>query len=472
MIVQQFITPTNISVKNMLLRLQIYNGLFFLNHKIHSVIGLLPKKQWFQQSERCFSEYQRQGSTFSFIQKNENFASSLQNYWQHAQADFLQTLSINCQSPQPSTSLYDGFCGGLIGLISYDQAATQHIPLAAPAPPFPSLLGEYDIFFKQEGSHWVLYGPDDAALQPLYQQVMQRLAQPAISCSTLTLDHPFKSCWSFAQYQQAFQQVQHYLRQGDCYQVNLTQPFKAQAQGQLLDALDDLLALSNAPYAGYAAFENMEVLSCSPELFIEFKPERRFVTKPIKGTRPRHPEHSVDQQQKQQLATSEKDRSENLMIVDLLRNDLGKYAEIGSVNVTSLFHIESFAQVHHMVSEIEAILRPESSPLQVLFDSLPGGSITGAPKIRAMQIIDELEYEARGAYCGSMGYLNYDNSGSFNILIRTLQKQGDTITAWAGGGITIASMCEDEYQECLDKISAILNCLNQYHTPDAGPDAL
>ena len=462
MIVQQFITLTDLSVKNMLLRLQNYSGLFFLNHKDHPVIGLLPKKQWLQQSETSFTEAERHGLIFSFLQKNENFASSLQNYWQQSQADFLQTLSVNQQNQRGD----DSFCGGLLGLVSYDQATAQHVPLTN-TPLFPSLFGEYDIFFKQEHKRWILYGPDDSNLQPVYQHIIQQFRQPPAESETLTLRQPFTNCWSFADYQQAFNQVQHYLTQGDCYQVNLTQPFKTKAEGQLLDALDDLLALSNAPYAAYTCFNNIEVLSCSPELFLEFQPAGKFVTKPIKGTRPRHTEPASDQQYRQELIQSEKDRSENLMIVDLLRNDLGKYAQTGSVKVTSLFHIESFAQVHHMVSNIEATLKADSSPLQVLFDSLPGGSITGAPKIRAMQIIDELEYEARGAYCGSMGYLNYDDTGSFNILIRTLQKQDDTITAWAGGGITIASTCEAEYQECFDKISAILNCLNQYHTPDA-----
>jgi para-aminobenzoate synthetase component 1 len=462
-IVQQFKPLPDISVKNMLLRLQNYNGLFFLQGSPHSVIGLLPKKQWLFNQSGGFIELSRQGLDTAVTPKNENFDSYLQNSWQQCQGVFLQDLALkNQKTVIPSA----GFNGGLMGFISYDQAASRHIQSNNNASqPVTSVFGEYDIFFKQKGAHWVLYGPDDEQLTPLYQHIAAQVQHTAIDAG-LTLATPFASCWSFENYQQAFQKVQHYLKQGDCYQVNLTQPFKAKAQGHLSAALDDLLQLSNAPYAAYTRVKDTEILSCSPELFIEFHPARKFITKPIKGTRPRHADTTLDQQQKRQLIESEKDRSENLMIVDLLRNDLGKYAETGSVKVTSLFHIESFAQVHHMVSDIEATLKADSTPLQVLLDSLPGGSITGAPKIRAMQIIDELEYEARGAYCGSMGYLNYDDTGCFNILIRTLQKQGDTITAWAGGGITIASTCKAEYQECFDKISAILNCLNQYHTPD------
>ena len=461
MIVKQFNTLPDLSVKNMLLRLQIYNGLFYLNHKVHPAIGLLPKKQWISHKTSTFSELQRYAWQYHSTTKNENLASYLQNYWQHCKADYLHKICADRQS-----NVSSGFSGGLMGLVSYDQAAAQHIKPHTPSL-FPGYFGEYDIFFKLEDRHWVLYGPQDEALDNIYTHIQQQLQKDVSDQTPLQLQQDFQPCWSFAGYQQAFAQVQQYLKSGDCYQVNLTQPFKTQAKGHLLSALDDLMALSNAPHAGYTRFGQYEVLSCSPELFIEFRPQQRFMTKPIKGTRPRHADTLLDQQHKQALISSEKDRSENLMIVDLLRNDLGKYAETGSVKVTSLFHIESFAQVHHMVSDIEATLKADISPLQVLFDSLPGGSITGAPKIRAMQIIDQLEYEARGAYCGSMGYLNYNNTGSFNILIRTLQKQDNTITAWAGGGITIASTCAAEYQECLDKISAILNCLNQYHTPDA-----
>ena len=154
------------------------------------------------------------------------------------------------------------------------------------------------------------------------------------------------------------------------------------------------------------------------------------------------------------------------MIVDLLRNDLSVYAETGSVKTTKLFEIESFNQVHHMVSEITAILKQDINPMQMLLSALPGGSITGAPKIRAMQIIEELEGASRGAYCGSLGYFNFDGTGRWNILIRSIQKYQDQLSVWAGGGITIASDAEAEYQECFDKISAMLDLLNTWLKSD------
>lgn len=148
------------------------------------------------------------------------------------------------------------------------------------------------------------------------------------------------------------------------------------------------------------------------------------------------------------------------MIVDLLRNDLSIYANTGSVKTTKLFEIESFNQVHHMVSEITATLKNDINPMQMLLTALPGGSITGAPKIRAMQIIEELEGAPRGAYCGTLGYFNFDGTGRWNILIRSFQQHQNQLSIWAGGGITIASEAEAEYQESLDKISAMLNLMN------------
>ena len=158
------------------------------------------------------------------------------------------------------------------------------------------------------------------------------------------------------------------------------------------------------------------------------------------------------------------------MIVDLLRNDLGKYAKIGSVKVPQLFAIESFSNVHHMVSTISAELKTDTHPLAVLFGSLPAGSITGTPKKRAVEIIAELESTPRGAYCGTMGYMNFDGSGQWNVLIRTLQANTYSndglnkkrhINLWAGGGITVASDCDAEYQECLDKVGNLLSVLAQ-----------
>ncbi len=316
-----------------------------------------------------------------------------------------------------------------------------------------------------------------------------------------------KAQWDEHDYHMAFAQTQDYLQQGDCYQINLTQAWQGSltyhtlsdaSRPTLIDYLPSLHRNTQAPFAGYLNVQygrqthadrthakqaasrmeqsnTFELLSCSPELFFTFIKDREtgkhhIRTKPIKGTMPRGTTPEQDNAYKQQLINSEKDRAENVMIVDLLRNDLGKYAKIGSVKVPQLFAIESFSNVHHMVSTISAELKADTHPLAVLFGSLPAGSITGTPKKRSVEIISELEAAPRGAYCGTMGYMNFDGSGQWNVLIRTIQanhsfangiKQQACVSLWAGGGITVASDCEAEYQECLDKVGNLLAVLAQ-----------
>ncbi|MGA9698516.1 MAG: anthranilate synthase component I family protein, partial [Acinetobacter sp.] len=273
---------------------------------------------------------------------------------------------------------------------------------------------------------------------------------------------PCNARWNKHEYVTAFKKIQDYIKAGDCYQINLTQEFTAKAQGCLLATAEKFWKLTDAPYSGYLKIDDFELLSCSPELFINFEENRKIVTRPIKGTMPRYADPKQDEQSKKNLIHSKKDQAENVMIVDLLRNDLSVYAETGSVKTPQLFGIESFNQVHHMVSEVTATLKQDINPFKVLMSALPGGSITGAPKIRAMQIIDEVEGAPRGAYCGSMGYFNFDGTGSWNILIRSIQKYQEDVSIWAGGGITIASDCDAEYQECFDKVSAMLDLLNTW----------
>jgi para-aminobenzoate synthetase component 1 len=397
--------------------------------------------------------------------------------WQR-QADGRYQCSTGELNPQfqttttPTDTADLSFQGGYVAFIGYDYAAAQHlagIPKQAPS----AIIAEYDLIIKRHEGHWRLYCSEAMANLPCVLRLIDALLncapQTAVDSADLVLAHPMRARWSKQQYLQAFGQVQDYLHAGDCYQVNLTQEFYSQIQsGRLLTLLPGLLSLSQAPFAAYMAFEQFELLSCSPELFIQFNASGELITRPIKGTIARDADPIADQQAKQQLADSAKDQAENLMIVDLLRNDLGLYAKTGSVQVPQLFAIESFAQVHHMVSEIRAQLKPGVNPWQVLLAALPGGSITGAPKIRAMQIIQQIEAANRGAYCGSIGYFNYDGSGRFNILIRSLQRYQQRLSVWAGGGITVASKAEDEYQECLDKVSALLAFLDQHqHHPQA-----
>ena len=352
-----------------------------------------------------------------------------------------------------------GFCGGVMGFVSYDYASAQQVKVHSKDQP-SFWLGVFKSYLKLTENGWYFFSEEPEAIQ-IYELIQTKLETLA-KTTPLQLMQACQARWNKQQYQAAFTQVQEYIKAGDCYQINLTQEFIGQAEGRLLSVAQEFWQLTDAPYSGYLKTEEFELLSCSPELFIDFLADRKLVTKPIKGTMPRYADAERDAQSKLQLQHSAKDQAENVMIVDLLRNDLSVYAETGSVQTPKLFAIESFNQVHHMVSEVNATLKPEVKVLDVLLAALPGGSITGAPKIRAMQIIEELEGAPRGAYCGSLGYFNFNGTGSWNILIRSIQKYQHDISLWAGGGITIASDCDAEYQECFDKVSAMLNLLNTW----------
>lgn len=259
-------------------------------------------------------------------------------------------------------------------------------------------------------------------------------------------------------YRKKFNRVQEYLRSGDCYQINLTQRFHAGYQGSEWLAYQKLERFNLAPFSAFIRTDECAILSVSPERFLQVN-ERNIETKPIKGTRPRSEDPEQDAAFADELAHAEKDQAENLMIVDLLRNDIGRVAKPGTVNVPKLFEIESFPAVHHLVSTIRAQLDDQYQCADLLRASFPGGSITGAPKVRAMQIIEELEPHRRSVYCGSIGYISRHGRMDTSITIRTLIAQNQQLYAWAGGGLVADSEWSAEYQETLDKLSRILPIL-------------
>lgn len=259
-------------------------------------------------------------------------------------------------------------------------------------------------------------------------------------------------------YASRFDRVQEYLLSGDCYQINLAQRFNASYQGSEWQAYTKLEAANQAPFSAFIRMPHSAIVSVSPERFLELK-DNVIETKPIKGTRPRSQNAELDQANAHDLQTAEKDQAENLMIVDLLRNDIGRVASPGSVHVPKLFDIESFPAVHHLVSTIRADLDTQYSAADLLRACFPGGSITGAPKVRAMQIIEELEPHRRSAYCGSIGYISRHGRMDTSITIRTLVAEDNKLYAWAGGGVVADSDCAAEYQETLDKLSKILPAL-------------
>lgn len=264
----------------------------------------------------------------------------------------------------------------------------------------------------------------------------------------------WQSRWSQNNYSQAYNRVQSYLHSGDCYQVNLAMPFLCN---------DDLSGVSAWPllerfsprFGGTFHSPATTLLSVSPERFIHIS-NGDIETRPIKGTAPRGTTADSDNENREWLRHSAKNQAENLMIVDLLRNDLSLHATTGSVKVPKLFEIETHANVHHMVSTVTARLADGAHAIDVILSALPGGSITGAPKKRAMEIIDELEVAGRGPYCGILGYFGADGSCDFNILIRTIVAVEDGTVCWGGGGVVVDSEAQSEWDEIHNKVSAIL----------------
>ncbi|KAA6187265.1 aminodeoxychorismate synthase component I [Thiohalocapsa marina] len=363
------------------------------------------------------------------------------------------------------------FRGGALGWFGYDLARRiETLPtLALDAEQLPEMaVGLYDwalvVDHRQARSRLVWSGPEMPAALPrlaalFREQIREQIRQPAPPQQRAfqALAKP-QANLTRAAYGAAFARIQRYIRNGDCYQVNLAQRFAAPVQGDTWEAYRRLRRLSPAPFSAYLRTPYGRVLSASPERFLQLH-NGDVTTRPIKGTRPRGADAAADAALARALADSPKDRAENLMIVDLLRNDIGRVCEIGSVHTPELFAVERFATVHHLVSTIRGRLRPGEDSASLLRACFPGGSITGAPKIRAMQIIEELEPHRRGIYCGAIGYLGVDGNMDTNIAIRTLVESDEVMRCWAGGGIVADSEVEAEYQETLDKAAAMLTLL-------------
>jgi para-aminobenzoate synthetase component I len=261
-----------------------------------------------------------------------------------------------------------------------------------------------------------------------------------------------------SEYLQAVRRVIEYLKAGDCFQVNLSQRLLFPSNGSALDLYRRLRARNSAPFGGYFDLGDFAIASASPERFLSCR-NGVVQTWPIKGTRPRGHNPSEDRAFMEELAASPKDRAENVMIVDLLRNDLGRVCSYGSVHVPRLCEVESHPFVHHLVSEVRGRLRPGLGPIDLLKAAFPGGSVTGAPKIRAMEIIAELEPTARGAYCGSLGYIGFDGTMDTSILIRTFTIGRGWVQFPVGGGIVADSIPEAEYEETWHKAEGLLRAL-------------
>ncbi|EKE75240.1 aminodeoxychorismate synthase subunit I [Gallaecimonas xiamenensis 3-C-1] len=350
------------------------------------------------------------------------------------------------------------FATGALGAFAYDLGRSiEKLPTLAEADlALPDMaVGFYDwaVLSDHDRQQSWLISLDDPFARLAWLE--RQSAEPS---GDFALAGPWQANMTRAQYGEKFRQVQHYLHSGDCYQINLAQRFKAPYQGDEWQAYLTLRAANAAPFSAFMRLEDGCLLSISPERFLRVTGQQ-VQTKPIKGTLPRDPDPAKDAANAERLRHSPKDRAENVMIVDLLRNDLGRVAAPGSVKVPALFDIESFPAVHHLVSTVTCTLAEGNSAVDLLAAAFPGGSITGAPKVRAMEIIEELEPNRRSFYCGSVGFLSANGNMDTSIAIRTLVAWQGHLYCWAGGGLVADSDEAAEYQETLDKVSRILPLL-------------
>ena len=357
------------------------------------------------------------------------------------------------------------FAGGLLGYLSYDlgrriERIGEHarddlgLPLASVGLYAWALISDHQAGTSQLVFHPRLDERERQRLIALFSEEAQGTA------GDFKLLGKFRRSISASDYRQAIRRIQDYIQAGDCYQVNYSQRFQAACSGSPWPAYRALREACPTPFSGYLRLADGAILSLSPERFLKLG-KGKVETRPIKGTRPRGKTPEEDMALAASLLASPKDRAENLMIVDLLRNDIGRSCQPGSVRVPELFALESYPNVHHLVSSVTGELAPGRDALDLLEGSFPGGSITGAPKIRAMQIIDELEPSRRGIYCGSLFYLDVRGEMDSSIAIRTLLVRDGQVSCWGGGGIVADSHWEDEYQETLDKVRVLLETLEE-----------
>ena len=407
--------------------------------------------------------------------------------------------------PQDKLADLPPFQGGAAGLFGYDLARQLEL---LPAPRYdefemPSLaVGLYDTvvaFDHQEDRAWIIsQGFPELQPQPRARRAQERLREVR---KILTTDHkdgslekyPGRAKLLLSRESRPAQQElrptgalcpqydmpalagltsnftrQHYLNAvrrgidyilaGDIFQVNLAQRLLHPATSDSVSLYERLRSCNPAPFAGYFDLGEFQIASASPERFVCVR-DRRVESRPIKGTRPRHDDPAADRAVQESLLQSEKDRAENVMIVDLLRNDLSRVCRPHSVAVAELCRLETYQCVHHLVSSIEGRLADDCGPMDLIRASFPGGSVTGAPKVRAMEIITELEQTARGAYCGSLGYVGFDGTMDLNILIRTITAGRGWWQASVGGAVVAQSSPEDEYDETWHKAQGLLRAL-------------
>lgn len=365
------------------------------------------------------------------------------------------------------------FVGGAVGYLSYDLCHhIENLPrTAVDDVDVPDMyFGLYDgvVCIDHRGEKDRVYvaslGIVDSE-QGRVEQLIEKIKTAemegvSIELPESTVKKEFKSNFTRDEFVSSVRRVQDYIKSGDIYQANLTQRYSCDLEESPYELYGKLREINPAPFASFMDFGEGHIVSSSPERFIKLR-DNIIETRPIKGTRPRGKNAEEDKKYREELMGSEKDKAELLMIVDLERNDLGKIAKTGTVEVTELFKLEEYSTVYHLVSTVVAEVREDCDVVDCIIATFPGGSITGAPKIRAMEVIDELEPTQRNIYTGSIGYIGFNGDMDLNIVIRTVVCKDDKAYFQVGGGMTWDSDAEMEYQETLDKAKALMDALNR-----------
>jgi len=374
-----------------------------------------------------------------------------------ALADILEKYKI------PPVGGKTPFTCGAVGYFAYDlKDFVEELPdIAADDLNLPDcVLGFYDSVVTYDNLKKKAYVSSLSAkrLEEFKNRIFKKQAVRAASFPP-SRPRPLRSNFSKASYMEAIKRAKGYIKKGDIYQVNLSQRFEAD-----LGAMEPHLIYSRlrdvspAPFSSYLGFKDVTILSSSPERFL-LKNGNYIETRPVKGTRPRGKDEETDRSLEMELMASPKDNAEHIMIVDLERNDLGRICEYGSVRPAESAVVEKYSNVFHLVSTVSGKLRKEIGPVDCLMATFPGGSITGAPKIRSMEIIEELEPVKRSIYTGAIGYISFDGNMDTSIVIRTLLVKGRRAYFSVGGGIVADSVPEEEYDETIDKAKGIMLAL-------------
>ncbi|UMZ74922.1 aminodeoxychorismate synthase component I [Natranaerofaba carboxydovora] len=369
------------------------------------------------------------------------------------------------------------FVGGAVGYISYD--ACHYIEKKLPRTAIDDInvpdlyFGLYDAVIIVDNLEQKTYVASPGLNPSKEEEKIDRLCERIERAEREGIDPIYyeekdfppvelKSNFKKEEYYSTLQKIKDYIEAGDIYQANLTQRFEGNVPMSSYELYRDLRRVSPAPFGAFLNFGEVDILSNSPERFIQLRGDQ-IETRPIKGTRPRGRTPEEDRMYREELVRSEKDKAELLMIVDLERNDIGRVSETGTVRVPELFKLEEYSNVHHLVATVVGRLREDKDVIDLIKATFPGGSITGAPKIRAMEIIDEVEPTQRNVYTGSIGYLGFDGSLDLNIAIRTMVKKGDKVYFQVGGGIVWDSDVKEEYEETFKKAASIKKALRGHY---------